>query len=691
LLIFFILSLIIFPVLFFIFTPPLVVTGLLGLISLVFCFSFGPGIRGFFFIYFSFLIFQTGQESISLSHFSWLLVLGIFSTMGPRFVPLILSNVLKSLLPGKIKMGFLGPGNKFLSGDYSIRKILDSKPEEGWWNNEGVWFKTQGGNSRYWSLLGKKLLGAKITFIIAQDKTQNWRLGRLLRDLDDMVFFLNSKGEILTANPRGGNFLGAKGSLKGENLFSLLSPETKTKFSRCLNRVKKGEGLSRFFLEQENHEGEKFFWQWEIETIPVGGEPPGEIRVRARDITRQVENQKKIKNKIKQLRELDLAFRQEIMERKKTEEMLAAENEKLDITLQSIGEGVITTDENMAVTRVNHAAAEITGWTQEEVAGDSLEKIYRVTERKATGNSSRKNTLLSARHGGMKVISETRSSIKNRTGKTLGQVIIFRDITEKKHIEDQVIVSQKMESIGQLAAGIAHEINTPMQYIGDNLSFLQKAFAALDQYIEIPDGRTKQLKQEIPNALQDAKEGAQRVNKLVLSMKNFAHPGDSEMKLGDINKGIESTLEIAKNEWKYVAEVELDLDHTLPGIGCITEKINQVFLNMVVNSAQAISEAREKGLIERGKIKIKTRAFAEFIQIRIADNGMGISPELKNKIFDPFFTTKEVGKGTGQGLTIAHDIIVNKHNGELFVESEPGKGTEFIINLPLTNPVAGES
>ncbi len=673
----------------FLFTPPLEVIGLLGLSSLVFCFSFGAKARSFNLLLFSFLISQVGQDSFWFYHLSWMGIFGLFSILGPRFFPIILSKILKTLLPEEIKIGFFGPKYRFIAGDDFIKEEFASDPEVVSPANRGGWLKTERVNSGYWSFWGRKLPGEKITFIVARDKTQNWRSEKLLWDLEDMVFFLEPSGKILASNFSGEKFLGVERSLQGGNIFSFLFPEVNQKFSRCFSRVKKGKGVSRCFLEQENQEQGKTFWQWEFEVIPERGKTPGEILVRARDITRLVENQKKLKNKVRQLRELNLAFRQEIKERKKTEEMLAAENEKLDITLQSIGEGVITTDEKMAVTGVNPAAAEIAGWNQEEVVGQSLEKIYQVTERKTTGNSSGENSLLSTRQGGMKVISETRSPIKNRKGKVLGQVIIFRDITKKKHIEEQVIVSQKMESIGQLAAGIAHEINTPMQYIGDNLSFLQKAFATLDQYIDIPQGRARHLKEEIPNALQDAKEGAQRVNKLVLSMKNFAHPGDSEMRLGDINQGIESTLEIAKNEWKYAAEVELDLDPTLPGIGCIMEKINQVFLNMVVNSAQAISEAREKGLIERGKIKIKTCAHAEYIQIRIADNGVGIPPELKNKIFDPFFTTKEVGKGTGQGLTIAHDIIVNKHNGELFVESEPGMGTEFIINLPLTNPVAG--
>jgi len=168
-------------------------------------------------------------------------------------------------------------------------------------------------------------------------------------------------------------------------------------------------------------------------------------------------------------------------------------------------------------------------------------------------------------------------------------------------------------------------------------------------------------------------------------MKDFAHPGKKEKKLADINKAIERTVTISRNEWKYVAELETNLEPGLPLIYCVVDEINQVILNMIVNAAQAIKEAVNKGSLAKGKITVTTKKDENFVYILIRDNGTGIPGAMIDKIFDPFFTTKEVGKGTGQGLAIAHDIIVTKHKGNIQVESEMGKGTMFTIRLPINS------
>lgn len=289
-----------------------------------------------------------------------------------------------------------------------------------------------------------------------------------------------------------------------------------------------------------------------------------------------------------------------------------------------------------------------------------------------------------------------------------GFVIMGADITEKKKIEAQLVFLQKMDSIGRLAAGIAHEINTPMQYIGDNMVFLMNAFTDMckfyrhfsdlvsllesktitDSFISMVRKEKDQLDMdflisEIPIAIEQSMKGIERVSKLVLAMKDFSHPGTKEKAFSNINSAIEGTITISRNEWKYVAELKTDLDPNLPTVFCVISEINQVVLNMIVNAAQAIKDLTPRCSTEKGKIIITTRKEGDFVHILVSDTGGGIPQPIMDKIFDPFFTTKEVGIGTGQGLAIAHNIIVNKHGGKINVESELGVGTTFIITLPV--------
>ncbi|WP_285905235.1 PAS domain-containing sensor histidine kinase [Pseudodesulfovibrio pelocollis] len=283
--------------------------------------------------------------------------------------------------------------------------------------------------------------------------------------------------------------------------------------------------------------------------------------------------------------------------------------------------------------------------------------------------------------------------------------VIVLDITERKNLERRLHIAQKLESVGELASGIAHEINTPIQYVGDSVLFVKEAFAEVAAVLEAQAqlaaacreagfradlveridalGETADLDfvlEEVPKACERALGGTKRVATIVRAMKNFAHPGDGEKKAVDINAALENTIIVAKNEWKYVAEVVTDFD-ALPMVQCLPGDINQVFLNILVNAAQAIGDVVGNSG-EKGTITIATRRGDREVIISIADTGTGISPEIRDKIFNPFFTTKEVGKGTGQGLAIVHDIIVERHGGVIDVESEPGRGTTFIIRLP---------
>lgn len=286
---------------------------------------------------------------------------------------------------------------------------------------------------------------------------------------------------------------------------------------------------------------------------------------------------------------------------------------------------------------------------------------------------------------------------------------ISTDLTERKALESQLRQAQKLESIGQLAAGIAHEINTPTQFVGDNTRFVQDSFGDLETVLskfghllesartgitppeliaevekEIQLADVEYLLEEIPHALQQSLEGINRIAKIVQSMKDFAHPGSHEKKAADLNKAIESTITVARNEWKYVAEMETRFDETLPPVPCLLGEFNQVVLNMIINASHAIADAVSARIIDKGKITVTTHNLDhQWAEIRISDTGTGIPPQARSRIFDPFFTTKEVGKGTGQGLAISHNVIVEKHKGQLLFETEMGQGTTFIIRLPL--------
>jgi PAS domain S-box-containing protein len=273
--------------------------------------------------------------------------------------------------------------------------------------------------------------------------------------------------------------------------------------------------------------------------------------------------------------------------------------------------------------------------------------------------------------------------------------MLKRTLEERDRLEDNLRQAQKLEAIGQLAAGIAHEINTPTQYVGDNLRFLKESFGELDSLLEqlveaggaparkaLDDADFDYLKEEIPRALNQSLEGVDRVAKIVRAMKEFSHPA-REKTATDLNRAIQSTITVASNEWKYVAEMEMDLDAGLPAVHCSPAEFNQVVLNMVVNAAHAIADVVGDGGRGKGKIRVRTRTDGEWAVVEIGDTGSGMPPHVQQRIFEPFFTTKEVGKGTGQGLAIAHNVVVDKHGGTIKVASAPGAGTTFTIRLPI--------
>jgi signal transduction histidine kinase len=288
------------------------------------------------------------------------------------------------------------------------------------------------------------------------------------------------------------------------------------------------------------------------------------------------------------------------------------------------------------------------------------------------------------------------------------------EITDRERMQRELAQAQKLESIGHLAAGIAHEINTPAQYVSDNTRFLQDVFSDLDRLLGnldrlldaakhgtiteeliadvdqcIRHADVAYIKDQAPKAIQQSLEGIERIASIVRAMKEFSHPGTREKKPVDMNRAIESTITVSRNEWKYVAELVTDYDPKLPLVPCRAGDLNQVILNLLLNAAQAIASVVGDGLRRKGTITVNTRRAGEWAEIRIGDTGTGIPRGIRDKVFDQFFTTKEVGKGTGLGLSIVHAIVQN-HGGTISFETEEGQGTVFIVRLPLRDPASAE-
>jgi PAS domain S-box-containing protein len=402
--------------------------------------------------------------------------------------------------------------------------------------------------------------------------------------------------------------------------------------------------------------------------------------------------------------------------RLREQEALHLQNQMI---LNSAGEGIVGLDQAGRAVFVNPAAARLLGYGVDELIGKPFHDMvhhsrsdgrpYPRSEcpmaqlRPVTGIA---NEVFWKKSGTSFPIEYTCTPI-NEGELSVGVVLTFRDISERRMLEAQLRQAQKLESIGQLAAGIAHEINTPTQYIGDNIRFLEDAFhtvadllVAVKRFGELRDPSTLlpaiaeiragienadlgYLLDEIPRAVSQSLDGVERVAKIVRSMKEFSHPGNEEKQAIDLNRAIESTITVSRNEWKYVADVVTRFDSNLPRVTCLPGDINQVLLNLIVNAAHAIGDKLHGTPGEKGEIGIDTCRDGNWVEIRVRDSGTGIPTEIQSRIFDPFFTTKPVGRGTGQGLAIVHSVITERHGGTIRFETQPGQGTTFILRFPI--------
>jgi PAS domain S-box-containing protein len=393
--------------------------------------------------------------------------------------------------------------------------------------------------------------------------------------------------------------------------------------------------------------------------------------------------------------------------------------ERTRAIVESAADGIVTFSEDGVIDLCNEATCEILGANRDELVGSRIAGFLPDADgvpwshflRQQLGDAKSKRggakTLDARRRDGSLVpLLVSLSAFSSDRGQAY--TAILRDLTEYQKLQFELSQAQKLESIGQLAAGIAHEINTPMQFIGDNIGYLrdcvEQLFTVLDRYdLHLnPAGPEKswreryrhmeQIKREtrfdfnreqLGQAIAESLEGVDRIIQIVRAMKQFSHFGTGERTEIDLNEALRSTATITRNRWKYFADLELKLDPELPLLACHSAEINQVLLNLVVNAADAIAEKVGSEPEEKGQIVIRTGHDAAHVVVEIEDSGCGIPDEIRNRIFDPFFTTKDVGKGTGQGLTISHDIIVTKHRGTIHVESVLGQGTKFVLRIPI--------
>lgn len=426
------------------------------------------------------------------------------------------------------------------------------------------------------------------------------------------------------------------------------------------------------------------------------------------------ELEKLIEDRTAELVQVNLDLKHEITEHELGRKALSEAYNEIHLIISSISSIMIGVDNKGMVTLWNDVASKLLSlssddvvgldffalpinWNREKIAQEAAECV------KSNKNIRMADILLRHQTDGIRILGITLTPLFLKDKEHPGFLLIGADITERRLLEDQVGRSNKLEAIGQLAAGVAHEINTPTQLVGSNLRFLgqqldtilgwldklhqQKDAAKTESKIpslimgsekDVTLAQLEYFKQEAPKAIEQSLEGIDRISHIVTAMRFFTHPGSENKEIADLNQIIQNAISLSRNEWKIIAEIKTDLDPNLPGVECLPIELSQVVLNIIINAIHAIQDSGE----EKGQIVIVSRQAGELIEVSITDNGTGIPKEIQSKIFDPFFTTKDIGRGTGQGLAIAYTVIVKKHGGTLEFESETGKGTTFIISLP---------
>jgi len=433
-----------------------------------------------------------------------------------------------------------------------------------------------------------------------------------------------------------------------------------------------------------------------------------------------------------------VALKEDITEHKRTEVALHESQERYRLIAENTADVIWLYDLAFdRFTYVSSSVFKLRGFTSEEVVGQSMRQVLPPASAEMfarllqadlsaflSGDASVRTRISEVdqqhKDGSIVPTEVVTTLLVDRTGRPDRILGVSRNITERKRTEQahselliQLQLAQKLESIGRLAAGIAHEINTPTQFITDNTHFLTRAFAQLATVLEAgrvvreaaalqpqlaaqaerlaeveKEAELGYLLTEIPTALTQSLEGLGRVARIVQSLKEFSHPQNSQRNATDLNRVIANAITVSRHEWKYVAEVITDFLPELPPVPCVVDEFNQVILNLLINAAHAIESAgkNQPESTQPGTITVRTRLDGIWALVEVEDTGTGIPDDVLPRIFEPFFTTKEVGKGTGQGLSIVHTVIVKKHQGTVNVTTQVGRGTTFSLRLPLNIP-----
>ncbi len=387
------------------------------------------------------------------------------------------------------------------------------------------------------------------------------------------------------------------------------------------------------------------------------------------------------------------------------EGQLKAASESLTELFRAVPGAIIVIASDGLLEAVNEETLRMLGYLEAELIGSTQSVIFGsagLPDDISKGEVQRSEHAL--RHKGGQRIPVLLSATVMDTGQHRSLVCVAVDLTERKKLEAELLHAHKLESIGRLAAGVAHEINTPIQFISDSVRFaydairdLKPVYQRYREIRELPHASPEFLQQlqqldaieanadvaflfeQLPAALGRAMEGLQQVASIVRATKDFAYPTTRERRMANVNRALQSTLTIGKREYAEIADIELDLGE-LPLVPCHIGELNQVFLNLLINAAHAIQDRKRGG---RGKIQVRTSVEVGWVAITIGDDGDGIPESIQTSIFDPFFTTKDVGRGSGQGLAIARSVVVERHGGSLDFETS-AQGTRFFVRIPLT-------
>ena len=409
----------------------------------------------------------------------------------------------------------------------------------------------------------------------------------------------------------------------------------------------------------------------------------------------------------------------ELKEQVRQKDRVQHQQRQLITAIESTVDSIIITDAEGEIQYVNPAFEKLTGYGKDEVRGKTPrllksgqhdEQFYvQLWQSLKSGKTWSGEFCNMKKDGSIYKEAATISPVHDENGRIVNFVAVKRDITQDVRLQEQFRRSQKMESIGTLAAGVAHEVNTPLQYVLSNTLFLQEAFADLnrlvdltkkiisrdqptaDSAISIESGRKiaedidlEYLMGEIPRAIDQNLEGLEKVSSIVKALKDFSSPGTKIKENEDLRKLIDTTLAVSKSYWGTVASMKFICPESFPLVPLYVSEFRQVLLDMMINAVDAVVEKFGNESHQKGRITLSLAAKDTTVELRLSDNGSGISKSHLNQIFDPFFTTKPLGKGRGNALSMAYSVISEMHSGSITVDSEPGRGTEFLIRLPLS-------